>query len=32
MNAVPAIRGAAAAAAATIGASDYGVAGEAPAF
>jgi putative drug exporter of the RND superfamily len=32
MNAVPAIRHAAAAAAATIGASDYGVAGEAPAF
>ena len=32
MNAVPAIRHAAAAAAATIGASDYGVGGEAPAF
>ena len=32
MNAVPAIRHAATAAAATIGASDYGVAGEAPAF
>ena len=32
MNAVPAIRHAAATAAATIGASDYGVGGEAPAF
>ena len=32
MNAVPAIRHAAAVAAATIGASDYGVGGEAPAF